>query len=78
MLAAANARQLAAAAFATGLSTQRLKHYASGAGGLDAMEVQKLADFLLKNAYMIKSGERDGAAIGVSGAERSRRRGARA
>lgn len=54
MLASANARQISAAAFATGLSTQKLERYARGAGGLDAVEVQKVAEFFLRGRYFVK------------------------
>jgi hypothetical protein len=55
MLASANSRQLAAAAFATGLSTQRLRRYAQGASWLDAAEIQRVAEFLLRGRYFVKS-----------------------
>ena len=58
MLAAASNRQIAAAAFATGLSVAKLELYARGGGGLDAVEAQKVAEFFLRGAYFIKSNRR--------------------
>jgi hypothetical protein len=58
LLAAASSRQIAAAAFATGMSVQKLERYARGAGGLDVVETQRVAEFLLRGSYMVKRGRR--------------------
>jgi hypothetical protein len=57
LLAAANSRQLSAAAFATGLSVQKLE-YASGAASLDGVEAQRVAEFFLRGAFFIKASRR--------------------
>jgi hypothetical protein len=58
MLAAASSRQIAAAAFATGISAAKLERYAQGRG-LDAVELQKVAEFFLRGAYFIKTARRN-------------------
>jgi hypothetical protein len=58
LLAAANSRQLSAAAFATGLSVQKLELYASGAASLDGVEAQRVAEFFLRGAFFIKASRR--------------------
>jgi hypothetical protein len=78
MLASANSRQLSAVAFAIGVPVATLKSYAIGSTSLDAATVQRVADFLLKGAYMVKmqGGERGGATVPLW-FERAHRRGAR-
>jgi hypothetical protein len=54
MLAASSKRQIAAAAFATGVPAHRLTRYAIGATALNPEEAQSVASFLLRGSFMIK------------------------
>jgi hypothetical protein len=60
MLAASSKRQIAAAAFVTGVPAHRLTRYAIGATTLTAEETQSVANFLLRGKFMVKR-ERDDA-----------------
>ena len=62
MLAASSKRQIAAAAFATGVPAHRLTRYAIGATTLSPEEAQSVGNFLLRGKYFIKGGARDGKA----------------
>jgi hypothetical protein len=77
LLASASSRQITACSFATGISVSRLERFASG-GGLEASEQAKIANFMLRGAYMIKTrGGTDGGGSAISfRLEGSRRRGA--
>jgi hypothetical protein len=75
MLSSCSKRQIAAAAFASGITAQRLEHAAIGRTTLDPVETQKVMNFLLRGVYMHKS-DREGRADGranLSGSETAAR-----